>query len=80
MRELTRHLTRSNDYWLLQEPFCKTITLSSSPGLGAQEQQEGGGGGPSGLGCRRLERLGTRAPREKGRGERGDKDGVLTVG
>jgi hypothetical protein len=26
----------------MQGPFCKTVTLSSSAGLGAQEQQEGG--------------------------------------
>jgi hypothetical protein len=41
MRELTRHIIGSNDYWLLQGPFCKTVTLSSSSGMGAQEQQEG---------------------------------------
>jgi hypothetical protein len=41
MRELTRHIIGSNDYWLSQGPFCKTVTLSSSSGLGAQEQQEG---------------------------------------
>jgi hypothetical protein len=64
MRELTRHITGFNDYWLLQGPFCKTVTLSSSSGLGAQEQQEGDGG-PGGHGRRRLERLGARAPREK---------------
>jgi hypothetical protein len=42
MRELTRHITGSNDYWLLQGPFCKTVLLSSSSCLGGQEQQEGG--------------------------------------
>jgi hypothetical protein len=40
----------------------------------------GGGGGPGGPGRRRLEWLGARVPREKGRGEQGDQDGVLTLG
>jgi hypothetical protein len=50
------------------------------PRPGRTRATGGEGGGPSGLGCRRLELLGTRAPREKGRGERGDRDGVLTLG
>jgi hypothetical protein len=70
-------MKRSNYSRILQGASCKNSFFI----LGT-EQRAGGhpAGGSSGLRRRRLERLGVRAPREKGRGERGDQDGVLTSG
>jgi hypothetical protein len=56
--------------------------LSSSSIQIGQGQRTGGhpAGASGGLGRRRRERLGARAPREKGRGRRGDQALVLTGG
>jgi hypothetical protein len=41
-QDLQDTIFRPNHYRILQGPFCKTVTLSSSSGPGAQEQQKGG--------------------------------------
>jgi hypothetical protein len=59
-------MKRSNYSRILQGLLAKITSSSSGPNRGQGGHPAGGSGG---LGRRRLERLGDRAPREKGRGE-----------